>query len=279
MHTLALGNFLSDNFDPACAELVQRLGARGLPLRFAPRADFAGLLGGAPPLAFACGLAYVCLHDAQPGDLLPLAAPLIDDPGVADAPVYFCDLLLRRELALGELAIGDADGAALTALGGLRLAYNETRSFSGYLAARHGLAAQGLDLDLFGALLHSGGHRQSLAMLEAGEADVAALDSHSLAVERGLRPELDARLCRVARFGPYPMPPLLAHAGLAAASREALREALCTLPINATSSPALVAGRVRGFAPVDDAYYAPIRAIVSDLSPTLGAADFLAPAA
>jgi len=273
MHSLALGNLLSDNFDPACAELAQRLGERGLPLRFAPRADFAGLLDGTPPLAFACGLAYVCLHDARPGALTPLVAPLIDDPDVTDAPVYFCDLLLRRELA------GAAGDDALADLRGLRFAYNETRSFSGYLAARHGLAAHGLDLDHFGALLHSGGHRQSLAMLAAGEADVAALDSHSLAVECGQRPELRARLRRVARFGPYPMPPLLADGDLPAASRAALREALCSLPIDAAHSPALVAGRVRGFAAVDDAYYAPIRAIAAELSPALGAADFLRPAA
>lgn len=265
MHKLRLANFLSRNYHPASAALAARLStALGTAVAFQPEADFGQLRDGQLQLANLCGLALVTFEDSHPGLLEPLVAPLIDDPRTAERPVYFCDLVIRRDLP----------AARLEDLRGLRFAYNEAVSFSGYLAARHGLAQCGLDWSLFGRMLHSGSHQQSLQMLAEGRADVAALDSHSLRVELSLRPVLRDRLCRLTHFGPFPMPPLAVSRALSASLKRALREALITLPINRDEQPALAAAAVTGFAAVAPEDYEPIRRIAREHAPELVANDF-----
>ncbi len=77
---------------------------------------------------------------------------------------------------------------------GLRLAYNDENSMSGYLALKRDLERQGAGLDIFAERIVSGGHRYSLRMVARGEADVAAIDCRSWALAKQHEPaarELD----------------------------------------------------------------------------------------
>ncbi|MGB8817886.1 MAG: PhnD/SsuA/transferrin family substrate-binding protein, partial [Rhizobiaceae bacterium] len=73
-------------------------------------------------------------------------------------------------------------------LSGLRLAYNVADSMSGYIALERDLQAQGSGLDIFSECVMSGGHRKSIRMVAAGEADVAAVDCKSWALAQSHEP-------------------------------------------------------------------------------------------
>ena len=71
-----------------------------------------------------------------------------------------------------------ADNSAKTPadLRGTRVAYNDDGSQSGYNTLRALIAPLAGGQPFFGAAIESGAHRDSLAMVKAGKADVAALD-------------------------------------------------------------------------------------------------------
>jgi ABC-type phosphate/phosphonate transport system substrate-binding protein len=60
-----------------------------------------------------------------------------------------------------------------------KLAFNEYRSMSGYLALKRDLAGMGESLDLFAGVIETGAHRASVIAVAKGEADFAAIDCRS----------------------------------------------------------------------------------------------------
>ena len=77
-------------------------------------------------------------------------------------------------------------------LGGLRLVYNVADSMSGYLALEQELESCNAGLDIFSEMIVSGGHRKSIRMVAAGEADVAAIDCKSWALAQKYEPAAQA---------------------------------------------------------------------------------------
>lgn len=242
---IAIANFLSADLDDLavaiCSSLRSTVDARAAVSSGATVEDFhAGRVGA----ALICGLAYSLVHDAAPKDFAPVAAPLIEDERTGSRPVYFSEIVVS----------GDSDARDLEALSGARLAYNETISFSGYRALEHGLTARGLSWNLFGERTRTGSHRASLDRIAKGESDVAAIDSQVLALARRRNPSLARRIRVLASLGPYPSPPLAVNSRALDAPPERILALLQRLP-----ATVLHEAGIRGWQPVDDAYYDPIR--------------------
>ncbi len=125
--------------------------------------------------------------------LAPWVAPVLDDRPYHGLPIYFSDLVTRPGF----------EPRTWLDLVGSRFAYNESKSFSGWVAVRLEMQRRSLPAGFF-EWQRSGSHRASLDLVMSGEADVAAVDSMMLQLEG---PPFDG-LTVFTRLGPYPMPPL-----------------------------------------------------------------------
>jgi phosphonate transport system substrate-binding protein len=201
---------------------------------------------GEADLAFVCSPAYLWLRELAPPpvELVPFAfAPL--DPRAGGRPVYFSDVIVRR-----------GDGArAFDDLHGRTWAYNDTCSMSGYYSLLEKLAEREQGGRFFGRIVEAGSHLRSLALVAAGEADAAAIDSNVLALALARDPALAAAVRVVESWGPFPIQPILARASLDPAIRRAIVAALAALGGDAGVRAELATYGVAGLPPVDESIY------------------------
>jgi ABC-type phosphate/phosphonate transport system substrate-binding protein len=107
-----------------------------------------------------------------------LATPRYAVPGCAGA-TYVSWIVVRQD----DPAKGLAD------LRGKRVAYNDDGSQSGYNTLRAMIAPLAQGGAFLAGAIESGAHRRSLAMVKAGEADVAAIDCVTFALVARVAPE------------------------------------------------------------------------------------------
>ncbi len=124
----------------------------------------------------------------------PLVTSLGDTVRVVATPRYrapgCCGSFYRS-----AIVVRAADAAAdLAALRGKSCAVNDATSNSGMNLLRAMIASLADARSFFGTVLWSGSHRQSLAMIAAGEADVAAIDCVTFEHLRRTEPALVAAL-------------------------------------------------------------------------------------
>ncbi len=218
--------------------LAARLGC-AIELRYetaasGPAEDGDPFAAGATDLGWLCAPSYRRLAEAGSVELLP--APHTADPRTGGRPVYFSDVVVRR----------DDPARDFGALAGCRWVYNDRRSLSGWLALQVRLPALAVTEPV-----PSGSHLRSLAMVARGAADAAAVDSNALALALARSPALAARLRVLESWGPHPIQPLVIATRLPAGVRAAARAALLAL----AGDPRLSRWRVLGFAPVSEADY------------------------
>ena len=253
-HPLRVVSCMADNAEPLAYAVAQALGrAMGVPVDFVvdhpwPQREQM-LYDGEVHVAWLCGLPYVREADRLEPRIDLLAAPVMRRARYGAQPVYFTDLLVRR----------DHPAQTLADLRGALVAINEPNSHSGYQVLRHALAEQGLPTGFFSEVIESGAHQRSLELIESGEVDVAPIDTTVLETEVRARPQLATRLRAVATLGPSPMPPWVASTRLAPAVRQRLRDALLALGTDAQSRVAFEQAELQGFAAIDDGWYGPIR--------------------
>lgn len=168
-------------------------------------------------LGFLCAPTYrwLAARDPAPVTLLGVA-PSFDDPRAAGRAVYFSDVIV----AAGHRARRFAD------LRGATWGYNDECSQSGYWSLIDGLALMGVDRGFIGALRRVGSHLASIAQVAAGQVDAACIDSNVLLLARRRDPALDRALRVVESWGPFPIQPIVARAGLDPGIRERVRAAL-----------------------------------------------------
>jgi phosphonate transport system substrate-binding protein len=247
---LVFANFLAPNMTSVYSDVAARVGrALGAPARLIEGNDLEQLRDGSVDVAFLCGLPYVRLCAERPGRLRPLAAPILDEARYEDRPVYFSDVIVRRDSPFHSF--GD--------LRGYRWAYNERGSFSGCLLVRHHLLQMGETEAFFGRLTFSGRHQESIRLVRTGEVDSSAIDSQVLAVERLRDSELVGEIRVIATFGPSTIPLVVATADVPEAVQVRVREALCALGNDRASRDVLASGLIRRFTPIDDRAYDDIR--------------------
>lgn len=242
---------ITAGFLAAVADCLSR--HAGLPVRFVDDGDWTdrreALLNGDAELGLWCGLPYALEADRPDPRVALVAAPVMAATRYADAPVYFSDVIVRREAPFRHL--DDLQGATW--------AYNEPSSHSGYWITRYELARRGLAAPHFGRVVEAGAHLTAIELVRTGAVDASAIDSTVLDLALTAEPALADDLRVIETWGPSPMPPLVASTRVPAAQRQALAGAIAQMHHHPAGRQALAAGLVSRFAPVSDADYDPVR--------------------
>lgn len=197
--------------------------------------------------AFVCGPSYVQLRSAGAAvEVLPAAA-VFDDPRNGGRPVYFSDVVVCRDHP--ARALEDLRGAVWT--------YNDRQSLSGWHRMLARLAERGLgDPErFFSRLFDSGAHVRSIDLVSRGEADVSAVDSNVLLLERRRNPDLDFRLRVLESWGPSPIQPVLVRSSLEPALKASITDTLLALHRDPAAAARLAEYGVLRFAKTDEATY------------------------
>lgn len=199
-------------------------------------------------VGFMCSPSFVWLRDARPPPVELLGvAPVFRDARTAGRPVYFCDVVVRREDPI----------LSFTELRGRSWAYNDVCSLSGYYSVLNKLAEIGAGEDFFGRVFRSGSHLNSIEAVICGGADAAAIDSNVLNMRVREVPDLRERLRVIEAWGPYPIQPIVVRSALPAELKEEIRASLLALESDPRTRRTLSEFGLERFVPVTDADYSP----------------------
>lgn len=202
--------------------LISRLNAAGLeagaPDPHDPR--------GRPLLTQVCG--YKLIDGTMPW-VQPLATP---DYAVDASPgTDYRSVIVVRE---------DDSATSVAHLRGRVAAVNSWDSHSGMNALRQAVAWLASDGRFFAEVKLSGAHRDSIAMIRAGEADTAAIDCLTFALLRVNAPAEVKGVRVLALTKPAPAPPYVTVSDADGDTVEILRRVLATTP----PPPELMIGRI-----------------------------------
>jgi phosphonate transport system substrate-binding protein len=200
-------------------------------------------------LGWICGLPYVRKADRAGAGIELVAAPVMRHPRYAGRPIYFSDVIVRR----------DSHYAAVADLRGAAWAYNEPNSQSGYNITRYHLARLGETRGYFGRVVEAGSHLRAVEMVLAQQVDASAIDSTVLELELEKRPELGEQLRIIEALGPSPIPPWVATRSVSPDLLDAIRRAFWGMHEDAQGQALLAAGQMARMARVQDGDYNPIR--------------------
>lgn len=169
---------------------------------------------GAADVGFMCSPSLVWLRERRPPPVELLGvAPVFRDERNAGKPIYFCDVVTRRD---GPIRSFDD-------LRGRSWAYNDACSLSGYYSLFMKLAQVGAGERFFGRVLHSGSHLNSLDLVSRGVADAAAIDSNVLRMRFREVPDLREKLHVIESWGPFPIQPVVVRSALHPSLKDNLR--------------------------------------------------------
>ncbi len=203
-------------------------------------------------------LLYVRLMQWEDCPVELLAAPFLQPERYANRPIYFSDVIVRR----------DSPYTSFEHLQGRIWAYNERASHSGCNLVCYSLLERHKSPHYFGQTIKSGSHLTSLQMALDGQVDATAIDSHVLDVLLQRNPELATRLRIIDMFGPSAMPPIVIAKRLAPALKDRLRAALTSMHLDPVAVPYLHNGLIRRIAPVTDEHYNDIRHMLATVQAT-----------
>ena len=200
-------------------------------------------------VAVVCGLAYV--ERARRGDcpVEPIAAPVVRGARYGGRPVYFSDVVVRR----------DSPCRSFADLRGRSWAYNEPLSQSGYGITRFVLARGGHAKGFFGRVVDAGWHERAVRLVATGACDAAAIDSHLLAVMFRDEPGLANDLRVIEALGPSTIQPVVIARRLPRPVKATLRRTFLSLADDPAARQPLAAALVERFVPVGDRDYDDVR--------------------
>lgn len=159
------------------------------------------------------------------------------------------------------LVVRSADeNLTLSDFRGRRAVCNSNDSHSGFNSLRYVIAPLAQDGKFFSATRFSGSHRQSLAALRAGEADIAAIDCITWAL---LRRNFPQELAGLEIIGETPLCaalPLITSAKTDAATLEKLRSALSELTSEKRYQDLLAESLIGGFSVTEREFYDEVQA-------------------
>ena len=251
---LRFATFLAPNMLPVYRFLATRIGDRlGRPVELTVGRSFDQFERAEADLGVICGLPYVWLAARQPAPVEPLAAPVLIGDRYGGRPVYYSDVIVRRESPI----------TCLEELRGCSWAYNEPASHSGHTVTLYSLVRLGARPGFFGRVVEAGFHQQAIRLVHTGAVDAAAIDSQVLAIELRDHPQLANHLRVIGSFGPSTIQPVVAASRLPSRLKHPVRELLVELGDDPTARPLLAHGFVDRFRLVDDAAYDDIRAMLA----------------
>jgi phosphonate transport system substrate-binding protein len=206
---------------------------------------------GRADVAFVCGPSYPLLRAAGRRVEILGAAPVFDDPRNGGRPVYYSDLIVRRELPARSFP--ELRRSVWT--------YNDRQSLSGWHRMLSRLEGLGLGPEpdaFFSRVVQSGSHLASIDRVARGDADVSAVDSNTLLLARRRDATLDSRIRVLESWGPSPVQPLIARQGLPAPLGARITETLLALDASQATALRLREFGVLRFAPVYERDYTAI---------------------
>jgi phosphonate transport system substrate-binding protein len=253
---LRFATFLAPNMAPVYRFLAERIGERlGRPVELVVGRSFDEFEAGEADLGVICGLPYVWLADRRPPPVEALAAPVLSGARYAGRPVYYSDVIVRH----------DSQITRLEELRGCSWAYNEPASHSGHTVTLYSLVRLGARPGFLGPVVQTGFHQRAIRLVAAGGVDAAAIDSQVLAIELRDHPRLADRLRLVGSFGPSTIQPVVAARRLPDALKDQVQELLVALAGDPAARPVLDYGLIDRFAPISDAAYDDIRAMLATI--------------
>ena len=245
---------MAENSETFCQALVcyieKRLGLRtayvtGIPWQERERLFDRGEI----QILWLCGYPYVHKVDMAESDVELLAMPVPRGERYRGRPVYFSDVIVRRERPFQSFL--DLRGASW--------AYNEPRPHSGFNVVRSHLADIAGNDDFFGEIVESGAHTGSLEMVLSGRVDCAAIDSTALKWLMAGRSALPEQIRVIASLGPSPMPPWVISRKVAASLRGDVRDLLLCMHGYPRGRRMLARAGLERFVEAQDHDYDPIR--------------------
>jgi phosphonate transport system substrate-binding protein len=252
---LRFATFLAPNMAPVYRFLADRIGQRlGRRVELVVGRSFDQFEQGEADLGVICGLPYVWLAARRPPPVELLAAPVLHGARYAGRPVYFSDVIVRR----------DSPITCLEELEGRSWAYNEPASHSGHTITLYSLVQQGIRPGFLGRVVEAGFHQRAIRLVATGNVDAAAIDSQVLAIELRDHPDLDC-LRVIGAFGPSTIQPVVAASRLPGRLKDQVRDLLVTLADDPAARSGLDYGFIDRFTMVEDAAYDDIRAMLSTI--------------
>jgi phosphonate transport system substrate-binding protein len=255
MHQLKLASCMAENSESLCravaAFIENRIRISTQYVTGIPWQESESLFdNGEIHILWLCGLPYVQKADIDPNKLDLLAVPIPSGERYHDRPVYFSDVVVRRDRAF----------RSFLDLRGSSWAYNEPRSHSGFNVVRAYLAEFGQRDNFFSTVVESGAHSASIDMVLSGEVDATAIDSTVLEWLWAER-DLAGKIRVIETIGPSPIPPWVISRCVPARLRDNIRALL--LRMHREPFGKLILGRARldRFVKAGDSDYDPIRAI------------------
>jgi len=246
--TLRFATFLAPNMLPVYAFIARFVEVRlGISTELVVGSSYERLSEQAE-VSFLCGLAYLELR--RRGEWIePLAAPLLRGERYGGRPIYFSDVIVRR----------DSPFCSFADLRGCSWAYNEPYSHSGPGITCHRLIELGETQDYFGRVIQTGWHEQSIRLVHAGKADASAVDSHVLALVLRDHPELAVGLRVIDSLGPSTIQPIVVASWLAEGLKADLRSVLLEMSEDSVARTVLVGRLVERFVAIADDDYDDLR--------------------
>jgi ABC-type phosphate/phosphonate transport system substrate-binding protein len=251
--TIRFGTFLSPLLYETYAHIARYVGERvGCRTTLRVGRSFEELAVGQVDVAFICGLPYVRMASQATCAIELLAAPVLQGERYQHQPVYFSDVIARR----------DSPYASFDDVGGCVWAYNERASHSGCNLVCYSLLERGKSPAYFGKTVKSGSHLNSLEMILKGEADAAAIDSHLSDLLHARDKGLAERLRIVDVLGPSSIPPVVVSKRVDNKLKLRMREALVTMHLDECGASGLREGLIERFVAVRDEDYGDIRGML-----------------
>jgi phosphonate transport system substrate-binding protein len=251
---IRFATFLAPNMFPVYQSIADYVGEKlDCPTELIIGSDFGQFAAGEADIGFICGLPYVQLARQSPAPVELLAAPVLQGERYGGRPIYFSDVIVRRDSPFQNFA--DLRGCCWS--------YNDLGSHSGYNITRYHLVQLGQTEGYFGRVVAAGSHQNSIRLICAGEVEASAIDSQVLAIELRDQPELGAQLRLIDALGPAAIQPVVAARQLPGGLKAEVRAILLEMGADPIAKNRLAHGFVDRFAPVTDSTYDDIREMLA----------------
>jgi phosphonate transport system substrate-binding protein len=250
--TLRFATFLAPNMYPLYAFIARYVQGRlGMATQLVVGSSYERVSEQAD-VSFLCGLAYIELR-RRGEPIEPLAAPLLHGGRYGGRPIYFSDVIVRRDSPFHSFAD----------LRGCSWAYNEPYSQSGPGITCHRLVEMRESRDFFGRVIQAGWHEKSIRLVHQGKVDASAIDSHVLTLMLHDHPELADGLRVIDSLGPSTIQPIVAASWLEEGLKDDLRAVLLEMNTDAAARTMLAGRLVQGFTAIADHDYDDLRCMRS----------------
>lgn len=253
MDRLSFATYLAPNVLPVYEAVTEEVGRRlGIDSELVVETSYESCEKDVHEVCFVCSLPYVTFERRGIDPAIPVAAPVLQGDRYGGRPIYFSDVIVRR----------DSPFRSFLDLRGRSWAFNEPLSHSGYGITRYHLLRLGETNGFFGEVVEAGFHEEAIRMVARGEVDGSAIDSQVLAVALRDDPALREALRVVEALGPSTIQPVAVSKRVPAELRRGIQDALVGMADATSARERLAVGFVERMAPVDASSYDDIRMMV-----------------